>query len=162
METAVRVVIIYLFLLAGLKLVGKREFSQLSTFEFVTLLIIPEIVSQALVRDDYSLSNAVIGVCTLLACVFGISVLTHVNQRAEKVIGGEASIIIRHGNLVPESMNRERISPDEVYSEMHRLGLEDVSQVKWGILEADGNMSFVRWEGPAPRGTGAEKKSRGS
>jgi uncharacterized membrane protein YcaP (DUF421 family) len=160
METVVRVFIIYVFLLIGLKLIGKREFSQLSTFEFVTLLIIPEIVSQALVRNDYSLSNALIGVSTLLMIVFGISILTHMKQGAEKLIGGEPSIIIRNGFLVTDSMNKERVSPTEIYAEMHRVGLEDVSQVKWGILEADGNMTFVRWNSSVSSGAevGATKK----
>ena len=70
-----RVALIYVFILLGMRVVGKREFAQLSPSELVSLLMIPELVSQALSHEDYSLTNALIGVCTLLLLVFVTSVL---------------------------------------------------------------------------------------
>ena len=62
METVIRVAIVYVFLMAALRFLGKREFGQLSPFDLVVLLMIPELVSQALVREDFSLTNAIVAV----------------------------------------------------------------------------------------------------
>lgn len=143
METILRVAAIYFFIMLSLRLLGKREFSELSPFELVTLLLIPEIASQAMLREDFSLTNAIIGLSTLFLLVFLTSVVTHVSERAEKIIGGEPSVLVYDGAFVEEAMNRERITPAEVYGEMHRSGLARIEEVRWGILETDGRITFI-------------------
>lgn len=145
METVVRVVLIYLFLMAALRVMGKREFSQLAPFELVTLLMIPELVAQALVREDFSVTNAIIAVSTLLVMVFLTSVVAYRSRTIGKLIEGEPSVLVRHGFLVPEKMALERIPPEEIVSAMHGAGLERLSEVKWGILETDGKITLVAW-----------------
>jgi uncharacterized membrane protein YcaP (DUF421 family) len=146
METVWRVAAVYLFLMISLRTLGKRDLGQLAPYDLVILLLIPELVAQALVREDFSITNAIIAVSTLLVLVFGTSVLSHKSRRASQAIEGIPTILVRHGFLIPETMNRERISPDELFSQLHRAGLEKMSQVKWGILETDGSISFVPWE----------------
>lgn len=143
MDMVVRVAIIYAILVIGLRVMGKREFSQLSPLELVTLLIIPEIVSQAIVREDYSITGAVIGVATLFSLTFLNSVLTHYMPPFEKVVAGSPTVLVSHGQFLPDNMNKERITPDEVYTEMHKVGLHDVAQIQWAVLESDGKISFI-------------------
>ncbi len=143
MEMVVRVAVIYIFIVFGLRVLGKREFSQLSPLELVTLLIIPEIVSQGLAREDFSLTNALIGVATLLSLVFITSALQHRSDRMAIVIAGKPAVLVQHGQFVAENMNKERIPPDEVFGAMHESGLEELSQVKWAVLEQDGRISIV-------------------
>lgn len=143
METVLRVAVIYLFILIGLRALGKREFSQLSPFDLVTLLLIPEIVSQALVTEDFSLTNAFIGLSTLFMLVLLTSVIAHLSKGAEQVIEGKPSVLISQGTFVPENMDRARVSPDEIYSEMHKQGLARIEQVQWAILEPDGRIAFI-------------------
>jgi uncharacterized membrane protein YcaP (DUF421 family) len=146
METVLRVAAVYIFLMVALRVMGKRDLGQLAPFDLVILLLIPELFSQALVREDFSLTNAIIGVSTLLGLVFLTSVIVHLARGASKVIEGTPTVLVRHGFLVPEAMNRERVGPEEILSQMHKSGLERMSQVKWGILETDGMISFVPWE----------------
>ncbi|WKB52094.1 DUF421 domain-containing protein [Eleftheria terrae] len=143
METVVRVALIYLFVLVGLRLLGKREFGQLSPLELVTLLMIPEIVSQALTGDDHSLTNALIGASTLLALVLITSVLMHRFRRFEVAVNGEPAVLVAHGRLREQALNISRVSPDEVFSEMHKSGLDRLEQVRWAILETDGSIAIV-------------------
>jgi len=143
METVIRVTIIYLVILLGLRVVGKREFSQLSPIELVTLLLIPELVSQSLVREDFSLTNGIIGLTTLLSLVFLNSLLMQKSKRFETMIEGEPAVLVEHGKFVDSTMNKERISPEEVFAEMHQVGLYQLSQIKWAVLESDGRISFV-------------------
>lgn len=143
METVLRVAIIYVFVLAGLRVLGKREFSQMSPMELVALLLIPEVASQGMIREDFSITNAIIGVATILVLVFGNSFLTHRNETAQAVVEAKPTVLAAHGILVGENLNKERITADEVYGEMRKAGLETIEQVRWAILESDGKISIV-------------------
>lgn len=159
METVIRVGLIYLFLMAALRVMGKREFSQLAPFELVTLLLIPELVAQGLVREDFSLTNALIGVSTLLTLVFATSVIAYRSRRLGKVIDGEPSVLMHQGSLVPGNMALERISPEELVAEMHKAGLETPDQVKWAVLETDGKITIVPWIRSSPTARQEEDKA---
>lgn len=148
MDTVVRVALIYIFLIAGLRVMGKREFGQLAPIEFVALLLIPEIVSDALIGDDYSLTNAVVAICTLFVLVFLNSLFTHASRRFENVVESTPTVLAHHGRLVHDNLHRERITPSELYSEMRKSGLERLEQVRWAVLEGDGKISVVPMEGP--------------
>jgi uncharacterized membrane protein YcaP (DUF421 family) len=143
METVIRVTIVYLFLMVGLRVLGKREFGQLSPLELVSLLLIPELVSNALQSEDFSMVDAMVGVSTLFALTLLTSMLAHLNKRAEKIIDGEPTVLVYHGQLAGDAMNRERVTPDEIFSEMHKSGLERLDQVAWAILECDGAITIV-------------------
>jgi uncharacterized membrane protein YcaP (DUF421 family) len=151
METVIRIVIIYLFLMIALRLMGKREFGELAPFDFVVLLLIPEIFSQAMVREDFSLTNALVAVSTLLTLVFATSLLSYRFKRLEKAVAGVPAILVRHGALVPGALDHERVSPGEVLDAMHAAGLHDMAQVRWAILETDGRITVIPWS-PDSRG----------
>lgn len=143
METVIRVVIIYVFVFAGLRVMGKREFGELRPMELITLLLIPEILTQGLLREDFSLTNGVIGVSTLFVLVYATSMLTHLSSRFESTIEGRPTVLAHHGKLIPENLNRERVSPEEIYSQLRMNGLERIEQVRWAVLEGDGKISIV-------------------
>lgn len=143
METVLRVFVIYVFLLAGIRVLGKRQFSQMSPMELITLLLIPELVSQGLIREDFSITNALIGASTLLVLVFTNSLFTHLSKPFENLIEGKPAVLAAHGKLIEDALNKERVSPDEVFGEMRKVGLERLDQVRWAILEGDGKISIV-------------------
>lgn len=147
METVLRVAAIYVLVYAGLRVMGKREFGQLSPLELVTLLMIPEIVSQALTGDDYSVTNAAIGVSTLLVLVFATSLLIHRFKKVEDIVNGEPSVLVRRGKMLEGAMNVARVSAEEVFGEMHKAGLQTLDQVEWAILEPDGRIAIVPQRG---------------
>lgn len=143
METVLRVTLIYVFILLGMRVLGKREFAQLSPSELVSLLMIPEVVSQALTHDDYSLTNALVGVSTLFVLVFFTSLLAHRFRRLEDLLYGDLTVLVHNGRFRAEAMNRARVSPDEVFAEMRKAGFETLDEIKWAILETDGKISVV-------------------
>jgi uncharacterized membrane protein YcaP (DUF421 family) len=146
METIWRIAVIYLFIIFGLRVLGKREFGQLSPLELVTLLIIPEIVSQGLVREDFSITNALIGTSTLLLLVYFTSLLQHSSESIEKVFSSSPTVLVQNGYYVDKHMNQERVSPDEIFDAMYQSGLDRLEQVKWAILTSDGKISIVPTE----------------
>jgi uncharacterized membrane protein YcaP (DUF421 family) len=147
METVIRITVIYFFLLLAMRLMGKREFGQLSPHEFVILLIIPEIVSTALNQNDTTLTNALVGTCTILALVFLTSTLTHRFRRVEALVADSASVLVLNGAYLEDTMNRERVTPEEVMTEARKSGLDQITKIKFAVLEPDGKISIVPKEG---------------
>jgi uncharacterized membrane protein YcaP (DUF421 family) len=141
-EIVIRVTSIYFILMFGFRVLGKRELGELSPFELVTLMIIPEIVSQALVREA-SITNALVGLFTLFGLVFVTSLLGYRFKRLGRLIEGQPTMVIRRGKLLLEALHRERLSPDELYEEMHKAGILHLSQVEVAILETDGKVAFL-------------------
>lgn len=143
METVLRVAFVYGLILVGLRILGKREFGQLSPLELITLLLVPDLVAQSVVRADTSMTNAVIAITTLFSLVLVTSIVSHRFKKVETWIGGVPTILVARGRFLEENLNRERIAPGEVYAEIHRAGVEHLADVKWAILETDGRISVV-------------------
>src|SRR5690606_34244932 len=107
----------------------------LSPLELVLLLLIPELVAQALVREDFSMTNAVIAVTTLTSLVFITSVVAYKFKRLGEVIEGKPSLLVRQGETIAATMDRERIPAEEIVAEMRKAGIERLGEVKWAVLE---------------------------
>lgn len=147
MEIVLRIACVYVLLTLAFRVLGKRELSQLSPFELVMLLLVAEVVSPALTAGDESLTGALFGAATLLVLTFAHSVATYRFKRLRALAEAPPSLVIYHGRLVEEALHKDRIRPDEIFAEMHKSGIERLSQVKWGFLEPDGRMAFVRADG---------------
>jgi uncharacterized membrane protein YcaP (DUF421 family) len=158
MEIVFRVAIIYGVIVIGLRLLGKREFGQLSPLELVTLLLIPEIVSQGLGGEDYSLVGGIIGVATPLVLVFLTSLAGARWERVGTAIDGTPTVLAHEGRFFEKNMMAERVTPDEVYTELRKAGFEELRQARWVILETDGSLSIV--PKPGEEGEPATRKER--
>jgi uncharacterized membrane protein YcaP (DUF421 family) len=157
METVVRVAFVYVLVWACFRILGKRELTQMSPFELVTLLFIPQLFSRALTRQDYSMTNAVIGATTLFTLVFLTSAVSYRSERFRRVIQACPTVLVHRGSLIEEHLNRERIGPDDIFSAMHKVGLDRLEQVEWAILEADGRIALVPVH-PSSEGTEREER----
>lgn len=149
METIVRVAIVYFVVIAGLRVVGKRTFGQLAPVDLVVLMLIPEFFQQAIAREDFSMTNALIAVSTLLLLATLMEILTYRFPRVGRVVNGEPVTVVSHGFLRTDHMDRERLAPDEILDSMHRAGLDRMEQVKWAVLYPDGTVAVVPWDPPA-------------
>jgi uncharacterized membrane protein YcaP (DUF421 family) len=148
MDSVLRIAFIYFFLMIALRVMGKRELSEMSAFELVTLLLIPEIFSAALARDDYSMTHATIGAATLFTLVFITSLATFRWKRVEEIVEGKPTVLVHNGRLIERNLKRERVTPEEVLTEVHKAGIADVEQVRWAILETDGKIAIIPAERP--------------
>lgn len=159
METVLRVAIVYLFVMFGLRMIGKRALGQMSAADLVVLMLIPEFFQQAISREDFSMTNALVAVSTLLLLVFVTEAVTYRFPRVAGVVNGDPVTVVGHGSMRPDRMDRERLSVEDIQDAMHRVGLEHMHQVKWAVLYPDGTVAVVPWEPPEPgRDPGGEKK----
>jgi uncharacterized membrane protein YcaP (DUF421 family) len=143
MESVIRVVLVYLVILVGLRVLGKREFGELSPLELITLMLIPDIVAPAVTREDFSFTNSVIVIATLFSLVFITAMIRYLSQKFETVVIGEPVVLVSHGSFIESNLHKERIDAQEIYGEMHKSGLYSIEQVKWAIIETDGKISII-------------------
>lgn len=143
METVFRVAIIYAFVTFFLRIIGKRELKEISAYELVMIMLIPEIASQALAHEDFSVTNALIGISTLLSLVFLNSVVGYRFKSWRRFTEGEPVVLFYQGKFVDGVLHRERVSPDEIMSEMRATGIESFDRLKWVFLEPDGKITCI-------------------
>src|SRR5947207_9146618 len=163
MQTVIRVIFVYIFVWACFRVLGKRELSQMAPFELVMLLFVPQCFSRALTRQDYSMTNAVAASTTLFSLVMLTSILSLRFGAFRRFMEARPTVLVKHGELLPKSLDHERISPDEIFSAMRKAGIERLEQVQWANLEGEGKIATIRAVGgdvqrsAAERGTGARQ-----
>src|SRR5690606_6958714 len=140
---------------------GKREVVQLAPCDLLTPLPTPDLATPALPREDSSMTNAIIALCTLFTLVFLTSVITHLSRRSHAIIEGTPAVLVHDGRFIEQNMNQQRVPPEEVYAELRKAGLERLEEALWVILETDGRISVVpkRDQGMAPAEAPGEERA---
>jgi uncharacterized membrane protein YcaP (DUF421 family) len=146
METVIRILVMYVFVMSGLRISGKRTFGQLTPADLVLLMMIPELFAQAMLREDFSMINALIAVSTLLLVAMLTETLTYRFKSVSDIVNGTPVTVVSKGQLRPDRMDPERLSAEEIMDAMHRVGLERIEQVKWAVLYPDGTVAVVPWK----------------
>jgi uncharacterized membrane protein YcaP (DUF421 family) len=137
-EKLARPVIIYLVLVALLRLFGKRELAQLNPFDLVVLLSLSNTVQNAIIGDDNSVTGGIIGAFGLLAINWLVVRVLFRSPRLTRVLEGRSAVLIRNGQLDQQAMDRESLSREELLSVIHRQGFEDFDKVRKCVLEPNG------------------------
>ena len=144
MDAVVKTVAVYLFLLVVFRLVGRRTMASLTIFDFVLVLIISEAAQQALVGEDFSVTNAVIIITTLLVLDIGFAMIKQRFKKVEKVLDGIPTIILVNGQPIKDRMQKSRIDEEDILQSARELqGLERLEQIKYAILEKNGTITIV-------------------
>lgn len=150
LEKVLRPVLVYAFLVVGLRAAGKRELAQLNSFDLVVLLTLSNTVQNAIIGADNSVLGGVIGATTLL--VFNYMVVRFVSShpRVEHLLEGDPDVLVRRGLVQEARMQAEGITVTELEAAARRQGFPSLKEVDKVILEANGALTFVA---RAPRPT---------
>lgn len=140
--SVLHVAVTYGVLILAFRLMGKRELSQLSPFELVTLMLIPEILSNS-VQGQGGLLTSIAGLSAILSLVVATSALAHRVPVFEKVLEASPTLLVAEGKLLEQNLNSERIAPDELLGEMRKQGIAELSDVRFAVLESGGSISFI-------------------
>jgi uncharacterized membrane protein YcaP (DUF421 family) len=153
MDTVVRSFAIYVVLWALLRLSGRRTLGELTAFDFILLLIIGGATQRALLGQDYSVTNALLVVVTLVLTDVVLSLLQRQFPPLSRLINGEPMIIVDQGRPLEQRLRRARLTAEQVLeSARHLHGLERMEDIKFAIFEANGKISII----PYPRAATAE------
>ena len=144
MESVLRGVAVYIIILLIVRLSGKRTMAEVTVFDLVLILIIAETTQQALLGEDFSIVNAALLIITLVTMDIGLSYVKQYLPVASKVMDGTPTLLVSNGKADERALKRARVDKEEILSSARfQMGLERFDQIKYAVLEADGDISII-------------------
>jgi uncharacterized membrane protein YcaP (DUF421 family) len=144
MDSVLRAAAMYVALMVLFKIAGRRSLAELTTFDFVLLMIIGEATQQALLGDDFSLTNSIVVIVTLIAIDVGLSLLKQRSSTVSMLIDGGPTILVENGKILHERLRHARlIKADLMEAARSSQGIETVEEIKFAILERNGKISVI-------------------
>lgn len=159
-EKVIRAVVVYLFLVIALRLVGKRELSQLNTLDFVVLLAVANAVQNGLIGNDDSVTGAVAGATVLFIVDAALAFLLYRNSRLQRIVEGTPTLLIEDGKVIEEALRREDLTHDDLLVEIQSAGASRVEDVQRASLQPSGKVIVFPKEPDAATEQYADLKAR--
>jgi uncharacterized membrane protein YcaP (DUF421 family) len=151
---AAKTAIIYLFLIVGLRLLGKRELGQMSLYDFVMVVILGNAVQNSMLGTDVTLGGGLVAAVVLLLMNRGFNELIRASSRVEHLLVGEPVLILHDGAVLEGRMRRNGITLDQLMAALREHGFEKPEECHLAVLEVDGTISVV------PRGAPVHRTKR--
>jgi uncharacterized membrane protein YcaP (DUF421 family) len=142
-EKILRPILVYAFLIVGLRLAGKRELAQLNAFDLVVLLTLSNTVQNAIIGDDVSVTGGVLGAGTLLLVNYCVVRFMYSHEEIEQLLEGSPDVLVDGGAVNLANCKRELITLSELQSAAHKQGLTSLDEVDRAVLEPGGTISFT-------------------
>ena len=143
MELVIRVSIVFVFLWAMMRALGKRELAEMTAFELVLLVILGDLVQQGITQQDTSVTGTIIILSTISLWVLVLSYAGFRSRRANAVVEGLPVVVVRDGTILDAVLGTQRVTADELIGSARQQGIDDIARVRCGILEPDGRFSFI-------------------
>jgi uncharacterized membrane protein YcaP (DUF421 family) len=150
-EKILRPVLVYLFLVAGLRLAGKRELAQLNPFDLVVLLTLSNAVQNAIIGDDTSVTGGIIGGATLLLLNHGMVRYLYSHKDLDRLVEGECDVLIEDGVIQESRLSAELITRIELEAAARKQGFAALDEVERAVLDPGGSIAFFGKK-PTPEG----------
>jgi uncharacterized membrane protein YcaP (DUF421 family) len=144
MDIVLRTAAVFAFLLVLTRVIGRRELSSLEPFDLILLIVLGDAVQQGLTQDDYSLTGAFLVIGTFAILQVFVSWIGYRFPSTRPVLEGEPIIIIQDGELIERNLKRERLTRQEIAEEARNQQIAHISEVRWGVLETNGKISFIK------------------
>lgn len=144
MDSVISAAAIYLALMLLFRIAGRRSLADLTTFDFVLLLIIGEATQQALLRDDSSFTNSIVVIATLIVLDVGLSLAKVKSLKLGRLLDGHATLVVENGKYLRRRMIWTRLTEEDIlHAARTTQGLEEIGQIKYAILERGGGISII-------------------
>jgi uncharacterized membrane protein YcaP (DUF421 family) len=143
-ESVLRGVAVYGLLLVIFRVTGKRSLGQITTFDFILLLIISEAIQNGMVGNSYSVTNALVLIVTLVVIDLGLSVVKTRVPVLERWLEGTPLVIVEDGRALQDRLERSGVDVSDVLRAARSTqGLERLDQIKYAVLERNGDISII-------------------
>ena len=143
MELVLRTAVVYVLLWAVIRGTGKRELSELGPFDLVLLIVLGDVVQQAVTQEDMSITGGLIVLSTMAVIVVAVGELIRRSGRARRIIEGNPTTVVHDGDVQDEAMRVERLPMADLLEAARAKGIDDLSSVRYAILEPNGRFSFI-------------------
>ena len=146
LQIVLRTGVIYLLVLIGVRLSGKREVGQMTPFDLTLLLLLSNSVQNAMTGPDTSLAGGAVAACTLLILNYLVADVSGANRRFRRWIQGQPTLLVHDGKTIESHMAREHVSMDELHRALREHGISSCDQVALAVLEVDGSISCLKYD----------------
>jgi uncharacterized membrane protein YcaP (DUF421 family) len=146
LQILLRTGVIYLLVLIGVRISGKREVGQMTPFDLTLLLLLSNSVQNAMTGPDTSLAGGVVAASTLLILNYLIAEVSGTNRRFRRFVQGQPSLLVHDGKVIESRMAREHVSMDELHRALREHGISCIDQTALAVLEVDGSISCLKYD----------------
>jgi uncharacterized membrane protein YcaP (DUF421 family) len=143
-EKVLRAGVVYIFLLIAFRLTGKRQVGQMTTFDLVVVLVISNVLQNAMIGADNSVAGGILGAAVILIVNFIIAEIAVRSRRAERILEPEPTVLIVNGKIIEKNLRKELISIADLHSALRKDGIISSEDVKLAVLEPNGAISIVK------------------
>jgi uncharacterized membrane protein YcaP (DUF421 family) len=143
MDIVLRATLAFVFMIALLRVIGRRELSSLEPFDLVLLIVMGDLIQQGVTQSDYSFTGLLLSVGTFTVLTVALSFAGFRFPRLRPVLEAGPLIIVQDGKLIEKNLRKERITPEEVAGEARQQQIVSIEDIQWGVLEGSGKMSFI-------------------
>ena len=143
LEKILRPIAVYVFLIIGLRLSGKRELVQLNPFDLVVLLTLSNTVQNAIIGDDNTVTGGVIGATSLLAVNYLVVRFLYKHRKLDQLVEGRADVLVEDGRVRMGNLKRELITMAQLEAAARKQGFESIGDVQQCVLEPGGTITFI-------------------
>jgi len=143
MDIVLRATVIFFVVFLLTRIVGKRELSSLEPFDLILLVAIGDLIQQGVTQTDYSVTGAILAVCTIAVLSVFVSFVNFKFRRLRGVLEGEPVVLVENGKMIEPNMRRERITVDDLEAEGRKQQVESIDDMKWAVLETGGQVSVI-------------------
>jgi uncharacterized membrane protein YcaP (DUF421 family) len=150
LQIVLRTGMVYLLVLIGVRLSGKREVGQMTPFDLTLLLLLSNSVQNAMTGPDTSLSGGAVAACTLLVLNYLVAEVSGANRRFRRIVQGQPTLLIHDGKSIESHMAKEHVSVDELHRALREHGIGGVEQTALAVLEVDGSISCLKYDEISP------------
>ena len=149
MDIVLRATAMFVLLYALIRLLGKRELGQMTPFELVLLVVMGDLIQQGVTHNDFSLTGGMLAIGTFAFWALTLSWATYLFPKLKNALEGEPRVVVKNGKIIEANLRRDRLTRDEILSEMRLAGIGRLANVEWAILEPQGKISFISKDGAA-------------
>ena len=142
-EKILRPIFVYVFLILGLRLSGKRELAQLNPFDLVVLLTLSNTVQNAIIGDDNSVTGGIVGAISLLAINYLVVRFLYSHQKLDAFVEGKAEVLVHDGKVQTQHLRKELITMEQLSAAARKQGFDSLAEVNQCVLEPGGTLTFV-------------------
>ena len=143
LEKILRPICVYIFLIVGLRLSGKRELVQLNPFDLVVLLTLSNTVQNAIIGEDNTVTGGIIGATSLLIVNYLVVRFLYKHRSLDQFVEGRSDVLIEDGKVKTQHLRKELITMAQLEAAARKQGFDSLSEVQQCVLEPGGTISFI-------------------
>lgn len=159
-EKILRPLVVYVFLVVGLRLAGKHQLAQLNPFDLIVLLTLSNTLQNAIIGNDNSVTGGIVGAATLLVANYIVVRFLFSHEHLDRLVEGDPDALIEHGVLREDRLKKELLTKAELETAAHRQGFASLDEVDQAVIEPGGTLYFMAKKPPLREVKQAELRGR--